>query len=565
MKIKVSWIFPVAAGVTVFLLLGNFLENSEYFRPLRSTLRSRSVPTGMLNYGALGKNLKRMERILAVPNDFQRFPKSGRASIDRNANIFQKKRLVTDRLFISNPRGAAGFPSTRMMAGKTFHKGWPVISIAVDKDFLYDEKTGILTNFTKRGREWEKLAYVSYFEDGNLLFASGCGLRLHGGSSRWLGRHFRLYFREDYGANQFQPGVLFSPEAQPIKRVVVHYDWPDETPFVSCLAYDIARRMGCDAPEAKPALLYFNGNPRGLYFVSEHVGRKQWESHVGHSRFLFRRYRAVSDAESEKGFDKLKAWSLNPHVRMTMEEAAKHVDLDKLTRNLLSYAFCATDDWKQGAAVLDKTKTVPQWYWVNWDMDRSFFFQTPHEHIARKGRIWEKVGLERILNPASTEPRSVVCLRLLNESPRYRRYFIRLLQDLLNHRLNDRFFRNRIRYYSTLAASYRKKMLKPVGLLREFLSKRPRFMRKEARDYFGLKGFYFCEITAPPGAKLKIDGYWEDAPYNGWYFEGFPVTAEIMGASRKSLSYWLVNGKQIAEKTLRLPVVSQTSIRAVFR
>jgi len=385
-KIKVSWIFPVAAGVTVFLLLGNFLENSEYFRPLRSTLRSRSVPTGMLNYGALGKNLKRMERILAVPNDFQRFPKSGRASIDRNANIFQKKRLVTDRLFISNPRGAAGFPSTRMMAGKTFHKGWPVISIAVNKDFLYDEKTGILTNFTKRGREWEKLAYVSYFEDGNLLFASGCGLRLHGGSSRKLGRHFRLYFREDYGANQFQPGVLLSPEAQPIKRVVVHYDWPDETPFVSCLAYDIARRMGCDAPEAKPALLYFNGNPRGLYFVSEHVGRKQWESHVGHSRFLFRRYRAVSDAESEKGFGELMAWSLDPHVRMTMEEAAKHVDLDKLTRNLLSYAFCATDDWNQGAAVLDKTKTVPQWYWVNWDMDRSFFFQTPVRTYRQEGK-----------------------------------------------------------------------------------------------------------------------------------------------------------------------------------
>jgi hypothetical protein len=120
-----------------------------------------------------------------------------------------------------------------------------------------------------------------------------------------LGRHFRLYFREDYGTNQFKPGVLFSPEAEPIKRLVVHYDWPDDTPFTTCLAFDIARRIGCDVPEIKPALLYFNGNPRGIYFISEHVGRKQWESHLKHDRFLFWRYRGESDEETVRAYREL--------------------------------------------------------------------------------------------------------------------------------------------------------------------------------------------------------------------------------------------------------------------
>ena len=553
-----------AAGLAGFFIAGIILVQWDYFRPLKNALQCRSVPTGILNYGFLGKKIKSVGLVQAVPNDFSRFSKNISRSLDPYSTIFQRKRLVTERLFAANPGGYAAFSSSRIMEKKKFKKEWPVISIAVNKKFLFDEETGILANFEERGRDWERLASVSYYEGGELLFATGVGLRHHGGSSRKLGRHFRLYFREDYGANQFKPGVLFSQEAEPIKRLVVHYDWPDETPFTNCLAFDIAARIGCDVPEVKPALLYFNGNARGIYFISEHVGRKQWESHLNHDRFLFRPYRGESDVETEEAFRLLEQWSRDPNVVMTLEEAEKYVNVDKLTRNLLSYAFCGTGDWNQGVAVLDKTEPVPRWFWVNWDMDRSFWFQNSEQWFENEGKSWKKPVMKLILNPLYTESRSVICRRLLEESPEYKDHFIRFFSNMLNHRLNDRFFQERIQYYNALAASYHKKFIKPVTQLKQFFNRRPQFIRQEMQKYFGLGPSFLCSVTGPGGIRFKVDGYPEENGYEGWYFRDFPITVVILDPPPKIFSHWRVNGKRVAGDRLQFVIQSETNITPIF-
>ena len=104
--------------------------------------------------------------------------------------------------------------------------GVPVLSLTLDDADLNDPANGLLPNKMKHGSEWEREGSVSYFEDGRLLFASGVGVRIHGGGSRITApRHgFRLYFRRKYGPREVPPGVLFSPAAQPVRRLVVHDD-----------------------------------------------------------------------------------------------------------------------------------------------------------------------------------------------------------------------------------------------------------------------------------------------------------------------------------------------------
>jgi hypothetical protein len=249
---------------------------------------------------------------------------------------------------------------------------------------------------------------------------------------------------------------------------------------------------------------------------------------------------------------------------MTVEEAEKYVDVDKLTRNLLSYAFCGTDDWNQGVAVLDKTETVPRWFWINWDMDRSFWFQNSKQWLEKDGKTWRKSVMELILDPMYTEPRAVVCLRLLEDDPKYRDYFISLFMGLLNHQLNSRFFSERIRYYSGLATAYKKKLLKSVDLWKQFLRRRPQFIRQEMRKYFGLGPSFFCRVTGPKGIRFKIDGYLEESSYAGWYFKDFPITVEVTDSLPKIFSHWRVNGKRITGDSLRYIVHSETTITPVF-
>jgi len=76
-----------------------------------------------------------------------------------------------------------------------------------------------------------------------------------------------------------------------------------------------------------------------------HLGRKQWSYLLGHDHFLFYQYRGKPDTETLRVFKELENWANNHKTPMTLKEAVKRVNIENLTRNLISYAFCGTEDW----------------------------------------------------------------------------------------------------------------------------------------------------------------------------------------------------------------------------
>jgi len=278
----------IICGLVLFVAGGFFLERSAWFVPLKQSLRCQTVPTGLLGYGAMGKVIKDLGLVKAVENDYSRFPKT-LGDVNINIPIFQKQRQVGTYLFAANPGGIEEFPSSRVINEECFREGWPLISIVADHNDLYGYERGIAVRkglvppAERKGLEWERFASISYYEHGKLLFATGAGLRTHG----QIAKSFRLYFRDEYGADQFKSGVLFDSESQPIKRLVVHDDYPHGLHFTTSLAFDIARQIGCVVPEAKPVIFFLNGKSQGLYWISEHLSKKQWESHFKHDNFLF--------------------------------------------------------------------------------------------------------------------------------------------------------------------------------------------------------------------------------------------------------------------------------------
>ena len=116
-------------------------------------------------------------------------------------------------------------PSTTLVSDYWVDKRLPLLSIAIDQYDLRQPTHGLRSSPTSRGRDWERPGYLSYFDDGQLRFASGVGIRIHGGKSRRLPKKsFRVYFRDIYGADQFAPGVLFDAASTPLRRLIVHND-----------------------------------------------------------------------------------------------------------------------------------------------------------------------------------------------------------------------------------------------------------------------------------------------------------------------------------------------------
>ena len=154
----------------------------------------------------------------------------------------------------ATPELPAALPSTTAVAPDEIEAGLPLLSVVLEPVDLYDPVTGIHANPKGRGRLWERPGFVSYFDDTELQFAGGVGVRIHGDSSRTYSarQSYRLYFRDSLGADQFGPGVLFNGTADPIRRLVLHNDQrPHDLAarhLVNPLAYTIAQRVGARVP-----------------------------------------------------------------------------------------------------------------------------------------------------------------------------------------------------------------------------------------------------------------------------------------------------------------------------
>jgi len=581
--IKRKDILLVIGILVFFILIGIIMERARIFTPLKEPMRSQSVPSNLLSYGTMGKILKQLGVIMTVPNDYYPFPSSPGRPVDENAPIFQKKRRIGKFLCKANPGGERNIPSTLIINKDHHQEGWPLLSITVDENDLFHPERGIIANYSGRGRQWERLAYVSYFEKGKLLFATAAGLRLHGGYTRnppkhWKKRNrsFRLYFRDEYGADQFKPGLLFNAGSEPIKHLVVHNVMHWQRRYTNSIAFAIAREIGCVMPETRVTQFFLNGKPQGYYYLSEHLNKNQWTAHMGHDNFAFFRSRGGGDKETLKDYRKLEAWVRNPRVKMTMKEANRYIDVDNFTRHLLSWVFCGTTDQVQGTAVLDRNQPGARWFWINWDMDQSF-----HDFETGKGKRkpWDQPGLVLAagLNQEwmKSFTRPVLFRRLLKESPAYRQYFVRLSMDLLNHRLTPDFLNSLIDYYEKLPVPHgggeslpkeKPRVKRDLMFLREYLNHRPYFIRKEIQDYFGIDETFACRVRGAPGYRYKIDGYPEKGNYRGHYYKGKTITIEIIGSTKNkaAFSHWLVNGKKYTTGTLNFPVETDTVINPVM-
>jgi len=428
-------------------------------------------------------------------------------------------------------------PATQVVPPEEIASGLPVLAVALDHDALWGP-AGILENKLQHGRDWEREGSVAYYEGGRLLFTSGVGVRVHGGGSRYTSprQGFRLYFRRQYGPREFAPGILFSPDAQPIRRLVVHNDIrrdSDKTEwhFVNPLSYDIARAMGAVAPETKPVRFFLNDEYYGPFVLTERFDERYFAAHWGHDDILL----------SQEAFDRLWAWVQRTRP-LTMQQVSGQVDLENLTRWFLAVAFCATRDAYQGPGqFLDLTRPSGGWFWVNWDMDQGLrnwdldSYQYLLERIAegRRGR-----------NRA--EPRSVLLTHLLSQDPAYREFFKRVFLQVMNHHVTPAFLDERYRHYADVAARLDVPNTAYERRLREFIDRRPAFFRLITEQWLNSPPSQAVTLLAPEGVTLTIDGEAVQSGYQGLYFPDLDLAVEVAGHHRASVSGWRLNGRRVA-------------------
>lgn len=551
----------IVGGIAGILAVGWYVEHAPRWQPLRQSLQQSTLPFGMLAYGAKGKILRQLQSIQVLPNDeLSANPSNRRLDITRA--IVNKKARSGIQVYGLNSTTPEELPSSSVMSQVMRNNSPAVLSLAIAQPDLIDPDVGLLTNPDAKGRNWERPAFLSYFEQGKLLFASGVGIRIHGGVVRDAPKKsFRVYFRNIYGATQFAPRVLFDHQSDPVLLFVLRSEFETAGVFANSLAYDISRQIGAFAPYTQPVNLFINGEEQGVYILIEHINEGYLRAHFGHAQFLMAQSAvwAKPDSGSSQQYQQFVAWATD-RSPLSMSEAAQKINLDNFVRWLLSVIFCATPDALQGPILLDLTRSDAKWFWVNWDMDHSF----AATNLNAAEHAWEEDIFDRFY--VREDPRAYLYHRLRLGSAEFRTYFSRVFAEVMNHRLTDAFLRERQRHYAELAEAFGYDAREFNEDVANFLTHRKAVLREQMNTYFATGKSFPCLVQSPAGAKIEIDGYPEQSGYLGWYFEQTPITVNLAETNNRTFSYWQINGtERHQERILRYTVTAPTVITAVFQ
>jgi hypothetical protein len=529
----------IAAALFGFVAGGAFVERHAYFADARDTLRGRAGPAGMPDEGNVGR---------AVARALERY--------GANAGFWRRPEALPSSLVLT-PEQVAGELA--------------VISIVADDDHLYGPDIGLMTNMRETGPDWERLAWASLWEDGELVAGSRVGLRVQGDSSRHVGDpSFRLHFRPMYGASSVTGARFLGPDADPAAAVVVHVV-RHRGLYTDLFLFEIARRLGLPTVEFRPARTFLNGEARGVYVLTERVMPDGWGlTHFGDPDFYMYVYKGETKQPSRDAHAGLTEWVSAP-APLTMQRAAERIDVDNLTRHLFTLMFCFTTDWAQGAALLDRNDPAARWFWLHWDTDQSFYRRGITEVENWEQPFMELITLEadldeleafgivtdeRHTNRHLDDVRRLIFLRLL-ETPEYRDHFVRVATDILNHELTSAYLDDMLARYQALAES--------PGIFGGFdvgayLRRRPDFARAEIARYFGLSAPVTVVVETPPSSTLMIDGYLESGVYEGRYYPGQTLTVEP-STDGPTIAGWQMGDRRVEGERLEIVVDEPVRVR----
>ncbi len=187
--------------------------------------------------------------------------------------------------------------------------GYPILSLVVDPDDLFDSSRGIYisgdayekyvehggfeglapedvpasfvdengneyeryeaSNAFNEGRAWEREASLTYFdEDHSLAFAQNAGVRISGESSRWkLQKSMNLIAREIYGTTTFSYS-MFENDA-PTSKIRLRTDGEDDLIYLDSMLQEMASDTGLLYQRSKPCVVFLDGEYWGIYNLRE--------------------------------------------------------------------------------------------------------------------------------------------------------------------------------------------------------------------------------------------------------------------------------------------------------
>jgi hypothetical protein len=475
---------------------------------------------------------------------------------------------------------------------------FPVISICIEPNKLFDNKSGIFRkgpNAAKenpyRGANYylniEIPCHVEIFEtpDSNGIrcpvFRGRLGFAVFGGVSRiFPQKSIALYAREKYGNNKISHNIFPDLPFKNYKRLVLRNSGSDygETHFRDAFITSLGKEMGQDVQAYRPSLVFINGRYWGILNIREKLTTHYIEQHFGVNKdsidLMEHAHRVM--AGSREHYMRMQAYMRKHNLKEKrhFDKVASMMDIDNFMEYQIIQIYADNQDAGGNIKFWRPQQPGGRWRWLLFDTDFGFGhynkggykFNTLKMFIDADGPHWP--------NP----PWSTYNLRMLLKNKNFRQKFVKRFCDRLNSTFESTHALNRIDsmaayIYPELGRHWKRWELNPkdwhfrVNQMREFARYRPVYMRKFLKEEFP-------EIGEEVSLNINVVGNGTvilnhvitvNKTFSAVYFKNMSVQLTAQANTNATFSHWEIDGEKILARN---PVIEfytpKTKVKALF-
>lgn len=419
----------------------------------------------------------------------------------------------------------------------------PVISLATNREHLFDNQTGIYINYWD---DWERPIHFEMFEpDGRQVVNVDAGIKIGGGLTRRRPQKaFRIYFRSEYGANnvhyQFFPDMPVFDFSTLFLRNSGN-DW-DQAHFRDGFIQTLVRDLDIDTQAFRSSVIFLNGQYWGILNIRERLTEDYLAAHYSvdpDNVDLLEIVHTTSQIQVIEGdADKFDAmYNFIIENNLSQKEAYQQVQTLLDVSNFMDYViteiYSRNMDWPTNNVKIWREKTEnSKFRFMLFDLDWSYGYS----QIRQGERETYKANtLTRALDPDGLYIPRILTKLLENDS--FKHEFINRFAEYFNtifapqhalevmHRLQAILEPEMQRHYDRFKTDPISVWYQSIEIMEEFAQKRPRYIRQYIQDYFNLSDTVRVNLDiSSDGGNIKIHNLRvKEFPWTGTYFTDVPV------------------------------------------
>lgn len=176
------------------------------------------------------------------------------------------------------------------------------------------------------------------------------------------------------------------------------------------------------------------------------------------------------------------------------------------------------------------------------------------------------------MTTAASTKKSISDFRLYSQK-NYRKYFINITLEIMNHCLTPGYLLSTFKNYSdqvlNLSLLNSDEMTGYVRISKRIgdaIPKRHMLMVKLLMKYFDAESPIVIKVEPNTDlAEYSVEGFNKIGTYKGVYFNGSTVEFSIPMQQKKYFSHWIINGKRIESSTFRYNCSQNAAIEVFFK